>query len=300
MIDEIVILNRKSEFDLTIPANSKNGDWLKWQTCVRKVLIGRVKNLKELEVLPDDEVFTGDAAYRFCMEVICGLHSPMPGETEVFGQFRQFVDQYETRADNEPALNKLLLDLITDAKSVRKQHLIGLGSQSYGSVVRRKVKEMELSEVNLLGAGLLVKDILPWLIKLGVRVRVHCRNVDKGKKLQRQYPTIFVEDIQHPSRRPMVGVMVIAAPLMSEEISGLLRQEDAQLALVMDLRSDSHIDRVMAACEVESLSQLFQQISKTKDKLQKKIASAREMINQLVVEKQKAMQFRPHGWYDIF
>jgi hypothetical protein len=63
------------------------------------------------------------------MEVIFSLHSPIPEETEVFGQFKQFVENYEKFSHDEPGLKKLLLDMVTDAKAVRQRHLVNLARE---------------------------------------------------------------------------------------------------------------------------------------------------------------------------
>jgi hypothetical protein len=40
---------------------------------------------------PIVEVFRGQQAYRFLLEVICGLNSPIVGKTAVMGQFKEFL-----------------------------------------------------------------------------------------------------------------------------------------------------------------------------------------------------------------
>lgn len=297
MFDELVVLNRLTGNEFQVNAESRG--WVNWQTCVRRVLIGHRDTLDEVKLIPGDEIFHGDDAYRFCMEVICGLHSPMTGETEVFGQFKQLVDQYEACPYYQVDMKRWLLDMIADAKSVRQHHLTGLGSQSYGSVLRRKVKELKLKEVNIVGSGLLVKDILPWLTKLGIAVRVHCRTLSKGKALQKEFPNILVEPLINNNRPRMTGVLVIAAPVRSPDISHWLNTEDEDLSLVMDLRGDSHTDQIMTRCVVEDLTCIFNEVEETKDKLESKIEQAKEMIFQLAQEKQNRMQVRPHGWFDI-
>jgi glutamyl-tRNA reductase len=53
-------------------------------------------------------------------------------------------------------------DLLVDAKRVRSRHLEGLGSQSYGGMVRQHLKGVP--SVIVLGAGQLAEEILPWIV----------------------------------------------------------------------------------------------------------------------------------------
>src|SRR5438046_10434818 len=71
---------------------------LEWQTCLRRILfLNSNDNRAAIEaaeggkaVPPTVEVFRGQEAYRFLLEVICGLNSPIVGETAVMGQFKEF------------------------------------------------------------------------------------------------------------------------------------------------------------------------------------------------------------------
>src|SRR3989475_6294583 len=70
---------------------------LEWQTCLRRILfLNSNDNRAVIEaaevgkaVPPTVEVFRAQEAYRFLLEVICGLNSPIVGETAVMGQFKK-------------------------------------------------------------------------------------------------------------------------------------------------------------------------------------------------------------------
>ncbi len=57
--------------------------------------------------------------------------------------------------------------LLADARVVRARHLIGLGSRSYGSAVRRYVRIA--SRVALAGTGMLAREIVPFVRSSGSR-----------------------------------------------------------------------------------------------------------------------------------
>src|SRR6185436_7957636 len=169
---------------------------IEWQTCLRRILFLNARDNQDiLETIETDgllppivEVFRGQQAYRFLLEVICGLNSPIVGETAVMGQFKDFLQNAKfpnTSWGN--FLRRLATNLMIDAKSVRTRHLQSLGSQSYGSLVRQHVKG--LPAVAVLGSGKLAREILPWLIGK-TKVRVFCRNVERAESLRYEFPEI--------------------------------------------------------------------------------------------------------------
>src|SRR5258708_3799695 len=107
---------------------------LEWQTCLRRIqFLNRLENSALIEAIERDEllpstveIHRGPDAYRFLWEVICGLTSPILGETAVMGQFREFCSQ--ARFPNTPwgwFLRQFTADLLVDAKRVRHGHLQG-------------------------------------------------------------------------------------------------------------------------------------------------------------------------------
>src|SRR6267378_4233654 len=194
---------------------------LEWQTCLRRILfLNRFENSGLIEAAERDslvsasvEVYRGRDAFGFLLEVICGLNSPLLGETAVMGQFKEFCSH--ARFPNTPwgwFLRQLTANVLVDAKRVRRDHLQGIGSQSYGSLVRQHVKGMPT--VAVLGAGKLAREILPWLIGK-TKVRVFYRNWQHAKDLLEDYPEIELvqyADVSASWEHAEVG-LVIAAPL---------------------------------------------------------------------------------------
>jgi glutamyl-tRNA reductase len=178
MLDSFAVIHipgsRKSE---TVPGRSVRGeDWVSWRTCLRSIWLGvSPTGLAgvDLASLPGPvETYEGVAAYGFLLEVVCGLRSPLAGETEVMGQFRELTSRTASRRDLG-ALREIFHSILTDAKAVRRTYLTGLGSQSYGSLTRKVLKNSE--KIHVLGSGRLAEEILPWL-KSFRSVEVFCRN----------------------------------------------------------------------------------------------------------------------------
>jgi hypothetical protein len=166
MTHDLVLIHRNGSERLVFAADS--GDWFSFATCLRHIVIGDADKLEVTREFlnGEDSVLFGEAAYRFLLQVICGLHSPLVGETEVYGQFKQAVATFPLPTTPVgKQLERLFQSLLADAKKIREAHLQDLGSQSYGSLLRRELKG--LSRIRILGAGHLVQEILPWLSKDG-------------------------------------------------------------------------------------------------------------------------------------
>jgi hypothetical protein len=88
VIDQLVIVNLRHEARDKMPA-VLNG--VEWQTCLRRILFlnsnehrSLIESTEDRQLVPPTvEVFRGDKAYRFLLEVVCGLNSPIVGETAV-------------------------------------------------------------------------------------------------------------------------------------------------------------------------------------------------------------------------
>lgn len=302
MIDQLVIVNLRHEARDKMPA-SLNG--IEWQTCLRRILFLNANDNRALIdaaedhnlVPPTAEVFRGQDAYRFLLEVICGLNSPIVGETAVMGQFKEFLLHAKfPRTPWGTFLRDLSTNLLIDAKRIRHAHLQGLGSQSYGSLVRQNVKGMPA--VAVLGAGKLAREILPWLIGK-TKVRVFCRNLQKAADLLKEYPEI--ELLQYSAGdagwRENEAALVIAAPLKAEQVAAWANLQSASFAKCLDLRGEAETDPVSG--QVIKLHELFEALRAERQRLESHVVAARAEINQLVQRQTQQAQFRPFGWEDL-
>ena len=121
------------------------------------------------------ELTTGPAAYRLLLEVACGLRSAVPGETNVFGQFRRASDQ--AAALLEPAVWQRLKPLVeavqADTRTLRAGYLQGVAGQSYGSLVRALLTPQPDARVLFIGTGELTRSMLPLFRTFDVGVWNH-------------------------------------------------------------------------------------------------------------------------------
>ncbi|GEM_PF-360665 len=295
-----------------------------WKTCLRQVVLCSAETLETLAstLTSEDEVYEGGEAYRFLLQVICGLHSPLVGETEVSGQFKNAVTSFHAPATpwgNQ--VRKLFQVLFEDAKKIRQNHLVDLGSQSYGSVIRREMKKMH--EIHILGAGHLVGEMLPWIAKdtlqNGGRVHIHCRNLEKARhELSSQIegmPGIELHSlVENNSDLASAEALIIAAPVTSEWIVNWLGQSGVQrtLALIADTRGDSTEDSVASqfsenvhSCagsdeiKVMTLAHLLERISNNQARVNLRKKQAMDAIDSAVSERGRYVEYRPFGWEDV-
>lgn len=215
------------------------------------------------------------------------------------GQFREFLSH--ARFPNTSwgkFLRQLTSNLLVDAKRVRHDHLQGLGSQTYGSLVRQQVKGLPM--VSVLGAGQLAREILPWLIGK-TKVRVLYRNWDHAKELLNDYPDIelvrFSLDDTAP-QQPQTGLL-IAAPLTAVEVENWVRRQSSSFSKCLDLRGEAETDPLALSCPVIKLSELFDALRNDRQKLEGRVAAARAEIKLLSQRQMQQAQFRPFGWEDL-
>ena len=280
---------------------------LDWRTCLRRILfLNRTENAALIASAESEgllasaiEVYRGDDAYRFLLEVICGLNSPLVGETAVLGQFREFVAHAKLPGTSwGNFLRQLISNLLVDAKRVRHEHLQGLGSQSYGSLVRQHLKGVP--SVALLGGGQLAREILPWLIGK-TQVRLFYRNHLHAQALLVDYPEIQLAQFSPADAgwgRDETG-LVLAAPLSAVEVEQWVGTQSPRFSLCLDLRGDAETDPVSLPFPVIKLSELFDALRSERERLAGRVEAARAETKLLSQRQARQAQFRPFGWEDL-
>jgi len=304
VLDQLVILNLRREARDKLPI-VLNG--LDWRTCLRRILfLNKPENASLIAAAEREgvltspvEIYRGEESYGFLLEVICGLNSPLVGETAVLGQFREFVAQAKlpnTSWGN--FLRQLISNLLVDAKRVRHEHLQGLGSQSYGSLVRQHLQDVP--SVALLGGGQLAREILPWLIGK-THVRLFYRSYPHAQELRVDYPEIQLDQFSPADagwEEDETG-LIIAAPLKAVEVERWAGKQSPRFSLCLDLRGDAETDPVSLPFPVIKLSELFDALRNERQRLAGRIETAREEIRLLAQRQARQAQFRPFGWEDL-
>ncbi len=150
------------------------------------------------------EVIKADQGYQFILEVICGLRSLIKGETEIFGQFREFVSAHKAQIEML-GMTDLFKQLLTDCKTLRSQRIQNWSQNTYGSVTRKLLNNKD--GVALLGGGQLAKEIAPWL-KHVKRKSILLR---RPRDLEPQFAGFQVEMVAGLSESQEITVLIVAA-----------------------------------------------------------------------------------------
>lgn len=295
VLDDLIVLHHSKKSGDKWPV-AING--LEWQTCLRRiVLLHKPESNALISNLPDGaEIYEGQAAYNFLLEVICGLRSPLVAETAVMGQFKEFCANARFPLNEWGAfLRRFTSDLLVDAKRVRSHHLEGLGSQSYGGMVRQHLKGVP--SVIVLGAGRLAEEILPWIVGK-TDVTVCARNLLRAKWLTEEFPQIALTQLGSLDEG-RESAIVIAAPIAASEIEAWMRAQSTPFLKVIDLRGEAETDPLHATVPVIRLSEMFAALKNERPKLAARVAAARDEITKAAQRLIEQAQFRPFGWEDL-
>lgn len=266
-----------------------------WTTCRRSIAFLNHPHAEKNWDIP--EPYHGDNALQFLLEVLCGLHSPIKGETEVLGQFRDWIfAQLELQ-------NPWVMENFSDiqkwlgcVKSVREKYLHQMGAQGYGSWIRSELRGID--KVEVIGAGQWVKENWPWIVEGRTRSRVWVRS-----KLKRELPNAEVVQIDewfdHKSSE-FASTWIIAAPIEHSDLIRRIEHAGGNVKTVIDLRANSS-DMFLSVSSIKhrTLKNLFDDVSQTSELLQKRVELAKHSIEQWIRSQQERVWIRPYGWEDL-
>jgi glutamyl-tRNA reductase len=268
---------------------------LVWKTCLRQIVF--LPDGSNVPFEEGDELYSGTEAFAFLLEIICGLRSPIVGETEIFGQFKNFTSQaLELKSAMTLQLRGFFQSLIQVAKSLRAEHLVGLGSQGYGSLVRKLSKNNP--GVTLLGSGQLVEEILPWLSKQK-DLQVICRHPEKAQRFVEKIPALKIDSF--------IGVeevypcLVVAAPLSDDELLQWLKPHKAQnkIQKILDLRGELEKPELFYEYQFIGLKEVFKNIEENKKDLSQRVLTLKDLVQRRAQEYFERSLHRPFGWEDL-
>jgi hypothetical protein len=143
------------------------------ETCLRRIaLTTDVDTARQLGAARPAEMYVGVAAYQLLIEITTGLRSAVPGETNVFGQFRRAWESFRRDADTGAIgpMAQVVAQAVRDTRAIRHRHLQDIGGSSYGTLARRLLQPRDDERVLFVGAGELARSMLPFFraCELGV------------------------------------------------------------------------------------------------------------------------------------
>jgi hypothetical protein len=164
---DLLVLNRRLGADVPADGASPLAEACTVRTCLREVLVGTRAGLAlggAGGALDRYEVRTGLEAYGFLLRLACGLESEIAGETEIFGQIKQsWRDHEQSHPLAARRIRHWMQRLLQETKEIRSEHIVNLGSATYGSLARRLLGGRTDGATLLVGAGQLAATVLPYL-----------------------------------------------------------------------------------------------------------------------------------------
>jgi glutamyl-tRNA reductase len=268
-----------------------------WQTCLRQMAF--MAPGQALPALgPEDTAYEDAQALAFLIRVLCGLDSPVKGETEVLGQFKDYLAAL-------PAASHPLLSpespwhqfVLAEVKALRDQHISRLGSQSYGSLIRKELRGLE--DVAVLGSGRLAADILPWL-KDKAQVELWCRDARKAEPLAALVPGLKARSLAQAGEGIPGLALVVAAAIPDTELAPLLRQ---RFQLIIDCRSEGPLHEPGGlqgkAERLVDLKNLLKALHRETADRAAHLRQIEALIQEHVAAHMARPRYRPQGWEDL-
>jgi len=265
--------------------------WLRFETC-RRVLWISFEGADSFKSLLgfglQVEIFEESSAYRFLLEVICGMHSPIFGETEILGQFREFIKKTSDNLDDDAALQfrAWSIVLLEDCKAIRHQFLRGVGQNSYGSVVRKWLRQTQ--EAAVLGTGQLAQEILPWVPKT---TRFFSRDVVAARARIPSHEVSGLNEIEHLSTG--TGI-VIATPLSCSELNDIQVRHADRSFYWIDLRGERPFFK-----SHRNLQDLFEEQARQKTHAPDLQHRLQNELMRRTLKRWNHVCHRPYGWEDL-
>jgi len=296
----IYVLNASSKTEAEEGFRNLAPHGLSLETCLRKMVIlseekyhslNQDVNFKE-RTSKAFEVHSGFSAIEYLVKVLSGLESPVLGETEVLGQFKkQVVPQLNEKTEMAEVV-QFVLNLV---KMVRSKHLVGLGSQSYGSLVRRILKAEQ--HVLFVGAGVLAESIFPW-IKDSKKNMFAVRSPEnfENSEIYEANSDLQTFALSDKFNFDFPLNVIVCAPIEAKKLESFLK--DAKVNKIIDLRDESETDPIAnIKCEVFDLKEVFGEMTAHADKKEGLIKAVKKDINIKIEE--KFVKHRPFGWEDL-
>jgi glutamyl-tRNA reductase len=291
-MEDIVLLHEKT--------NQKNeSPFPRFQTCLRQITFVPKAELHHLPEISGD-LISGESATAFLIETLCGLHSPVIGETEVFGQFKSFLEKEIANPSNllnQAALKRWINYIFQQVKEIRTHHLKDQGPSCYGSFVRSLVKHKP--QASVFGSGHLAKEILPWFETL-TEVQVFCRSKETTAQDEFFKTRSSVLQEYQELENHAIQNLIITATMSDECIVKEVRRLPQPPKLIIDLRRrESYEPLFSSEVEYHHLNDFFKVSEKMTSHLQEKRHHLIDLIKQKALSFHLRMDIRPMGWDDI-
>ena len=259
-----------------------------WRTCLREVaFLTENAGCDEQDEIEASVVSDADA-YALLLEIVCGLRSPVVGETEVQAQFKTFLASLDRRHD--AALLRLGQRVLADAKLIRRRHFQGFGAHSYGPLVARHVPAGR--RIVLVGTGALAAEV-------ATSLAVH--TIDRwGRRAADDLHVyhLLAAAHQRPVESADPATLVIAAPASQADLLAVAACY-LQVREIIDLRASDERSAFAHYPHVVTLDDLFADAQSVNSTPASRLSAARLDISSLGHAYGRREELHPFGWDDL-
>lgn len=258
-----------------------------WSTCLRELAF--VPDADAAQALTEPAVI-GEEAYALVLEIVCGLRSPLVGETEVQAQFKVFLSSLDPRTHGW--LLQFGQRILADAKAIRHEYLQGLGVGGYGRLALHGAAGERLA---IVGAGALAQDIVDHAGR-GRAIDVWRRRCGDDLRLaSTACRRLLIQNAHAEPRLTGSTSLIIAAPVGADAL-GRVAACYVDLTDVVDLRASDEVTAVPPRVPRTTLTDLLAQVEASRPK---PVALARAAIRERARNFGVRRQLRPFGWDDL-
>lgn len=236
------------------------------------------------------DLVSGEDAYLFLLETICGLKSKLIGENEIVGQFKEAYKIYAASTLKDTKLMLVLEKLFKDAKDIRTQYLIGISQKTYASLTRRHlIQKAKAPHVVVVGSGALAEDLINQF-KKKAQVSICARNSEKVQELAKIHSLNIIPWDERSTlvNEPFLANTIGATAVLFDE-TFFKEWSKHPNKLFVDLGSPSAIKTNLSTSEgVVRLEDIFNEGAIVETQKHAQIAAARAAMVSLTV-KRKAL-----------
>jgi glutamyl-tRNA reductase len=268
------------------------------RTCQRTLIVARNSNgAHSLSGLPSAYLYyEGAQAYRYLLEIICGLQSKVLAENEVVGQFKEAYQEYLKSEKRDKVLMTILEKLFQDTKKIRTEYLREITGQSYAAITRKILitklpQNTPRPRVIIYGSGMLAVGLIKQLAKR-FHVTLCARNNDLMLRLASEYSL----ETQDWNERENISSFDFIVNTIGSEKCTIFRANFFELVannhkVFIDLGAPSVIETNLTREQgVWRLADVFSAGAAIDEKKQEKLTAARESINEIVVKRTQVIQ----------
>jgi glutamyl-tRNA reductase len=159
------------------------------KTCQRNL---KLTYAEDYQLGHEVQSYRGAEAYRYLLEIICGLKSELLGENEIVAQFKEAYSNYVLNEQGRcTSIMRTLERLFKDAKEIRSKFLYNIGQHSYCALTRKILLEKTQAspldkKLLILGSGKLAQDLLKIMNKK-FSVTLSARNEEVANQLAENF-----------------------------------------------------------------------------------------------------------------